>query len=199
MLAFSWRSGRRKARMSPRVEIREATERDMDEIRRVSLAAQAEYAEMLEPDAWEQLESGSRASPNSPRQARSSLRRSLRTGSSWARSRTSRPVPRAWGASQSGHRTESASDSGSATSASRSVSMCSTRRPAGNRRRGEIVGWLMGMPSIGAGRGPIVCWQRPTRQAPGKRQNPEATMVQLPKACPPVKEAALLAYTGPVV
>lgn len=44
--------------MRPRVEVRDATERDMDEVRRVSLAAHREYAEVLEPTAWEKLEGG---------------------------------------------------------------------------------------------------------------------------------------------
>ncbi len=44
--------------MRPRVEVREATERDMDEVRRVSLAAHREYAGVLEPAAWERLEGG---------------------------------------------------------------------------------------------------------------------------------------------
>ena len=44
--------------MHPRVEVREAEERDLDEILRVSLAAHREYAEVLEPAAWEKLEAG---------------------------------------------------------------------------------------------------------------------------------------------
>lgn len=39
-------------------EIREATGRDMDGVQRVCLAAHSEYAEVLEPAAWEKLESG---------------------------------------------------------------------------------------------------------------------------------------------
>jgi hypothetical protein len=44
--------------MRPRVKVREATERDMDEIRCVSLAAHREYAGVLDPATWERLRSG---------------------------------------------------------------------------------------------------------------------------------------------
>lgn len=44
--------------MHTQAEIREATRRDMDGVQRVCLAAHAEYAEVLEPAAWEKLESG---------------------------------------------------------------------------------------------------------------------------------------------
>lgn len=44
--------------MPTRVEIRDATERDMEEVLRISLAAHREYAEVLEPAEWETLESG---------------------------------------------------------------------------------------------------------------------------------------------